>query len=73
VSSIAAFDLSGCAPLQRTIILGALQRCDFDFTEVLPRLAAVTSRTRVPVTFEDLSRFNRATDDEQAHPAVPLV
>jgi hypothetical protein len=73
VASVAAFDLSGCAPLQRTIVEGAVQRCDFDFTEVLPRLAAVTSRTRVPVTFEDLSRFNRATDPERAHPAVPIV
>jgi hypothetical protein len=73
VASIDAFDLTRCAPLQRTIIESAVQRCAFDFTRVLPRLRAETSRELVPVTFEDLSRFNRATDPERAHPAVPVV
>jgi hypothetical protein len=67
------FNLSGSAPLQRTILESALQRCTFDFEQVLPRLRAETSRQTVPVTWADLSRFAGATDDDRAHPAVAVV
>lgn len=53
-----AFDLSKLNTIQRGQILRAIRRCEFDFTLCLPRLKAEQNRDKIPVTYEDLSRFN---------------
>lgn len=68
--SLDAFDLSSLNPAQRDLITTAVRRCTFDFTRCLPRLKAEKNRDRIPVTFEDLSRYSEAMPSEDGHEHV---
>jgi hypothetical protein len=59
--SIEAFDLTSNTPEERALIESAVAKCDFDFTRLLPRLKEEKGRTAIPVTWEDLSRYNQAS------------
>lgn len=65
--SLDAFDLSSLTTAQRDLITAAIKRCTFDFTRCLPRLKAEKNRDRIPVTFEDLSRYAEAMPSQDGH------
>lgn len=64
------FDLQG-TPAQNAIILDALQKCDFPWERLLPKLQSTKGKSKIPVVWEDLNAYAaqglRASEDGHDH------